>query len=283
MTIKKSTGSFYTPSNVAAFLVERLVDKLSKKKTISVLEPSAGDGIFVDSVYKNHKIGKKISRLVAVEINNLELEKIREKVVVDSFEGVNSDFLEYQNANFETFDLVIGNPPYIKKTLLQEAQIEECRKIHSNAGLSKNSPKNIWTAFLVRCIKYTSEDGVLAFVLPSELLQVKYAEELRKLVTQEFERVEVFTFSKLLFHDCKGQDTILLIGERKSNEPGTYYKNIDQLGSKTLNDSPVRTTINIKDSKWSHYHLTNDEAALLENIKSSLKPIRSHLINRDLN
>jgi adenine-specific DNA-methyltransferase len=51
MKNKKLSGSFYTPKIVADFLVDYLYDKLKDKSSICVLEPSAGDGIFVISVY----------------------------------------------------------------------------------------------------------------------------------------------------------------------------------------------------------------------------------------
>ena len=53
MVNKKLTGSFYTPQLVADFLSNYLLKKLNDKNTITVLEPSAGDGAFIKALYKS--------------------------------------------------------------------------------------------------------------------------------------------------------------------------------------------------------------------------------------
>ena len=166
---------------------------------------------------------------------------------------------------------MVGNPPYIKKSLLEAEQISHCENIHKLfPALSENKIKNIWTAFLVRSINFVSDDGILAFVLPSELLQVKFASELRALILKEFERVEIFTFNELLFKDCKGQDTLLLIGERKSKNKGVYYCNIGKLNDLGEKRFTLAQNVNIRESKWTHHHLATDEIELLEKIKKHL-------------
>lgn len=276
MKNKKNTGSFYTPKSIADFLTSYLSDKLQNRKNISILEPSAGDGIFVKTIYNNDIFSNNIKNVVAVEQSKRELNKISKEVKQKSFTAIHSDFLEFQNENKQKFSLVIGNPPYIKKNLLKENQIERCKAIHLNANLADTKPKNIWTAFLVRCVEFTSEDGILAFVLPSELLQVKFAAELRALILKEFERVEIFTFNELLFKDCKGQDTLLLIGERKSNEKGVFYCNIDKLKNLEERRFTLAQNIKIKESKWTHHHLETEEIELLEKLKEELQTVNDY-------
>ncbi len=276
MKNKKKTGSFYTPKSIADFLVSYLFDKLQDKESITVLEPSAGDGIFVKTFYNDKTHSDKIKQVVAVEQSKRELNKIIKEVKHKSLSTIHSDFLEFQNENQQKFSLVVGNPPYIKKNLLKAHQIEYCKTIHQKANLADTKPKNIWTAFLVRCVEFTAEDGILAFVLPSELLQVKFAAELRDLILKQFERVEIFTFNELLFKDCKGQDTLLLIGERKSDEKGVYYCNIDKLKDLEARKFTLAQNIKIKESKWTHHHLETEEIELLERLKEKLKTVNDY-------
>jgi adenine-specific DNA-methyltransferase len=273
---KKLSGSFYTPKIIADFLVNYLSGKLKDKQAISILEPSAGDGIFVKTIYRHEKLSAKVSKVVAVERSQRELNKIAKEVKHKTLSTVHSDFLDFQIDNIQKFSLVVGNPPYIKKNLLGKKQIEHCKSIHQNAKLSDTKPKNIWTSFLVRCIEFTDTNGILAFVLPSELLQVKFAAELRELILEEFERVEIFTFNELLFKDCKGQDTLLLIGERKSDTKGVYYCNIDKLTDLNRGDLALTQNVKIKESKWTHHHLETDEIELLEKLKGQLKTINDY-------
>lgn len=273
MNNKKHTGSYYTPKIIADFLVDYLSTKLKDKSNISILEPSVGDGIFIHSIY-NHKVFSKVSKITAIEKNAAELSKIPFEQPI--FNGINSDFLVFQKNDQTKYDLIIGNPPYIKKGLLEKDQIDLCKEIHSLASLSDTQPKNIWTAFLVRCISYLNDNGLLAFVLPSELLQVKFATELRELILKKFERIEIFTFNELLFKDSKGQDTLLLIGEKKSKNKGVYYCNIDKVDELKNTNFNLEQNISIRESKWTHHHLTADESELLARLKGNLKTINHY-------
>jgi len=280
MKNKKLIGSFYTPKLIADFLVDYLSKKI-KGDNLTVLEPSSGDGIFIQAIYNHKALSAKIKKVVAVEREEKELEKVKTITKNKSLETKHFDFLEFQNNNKQKFNLVIGNPPYIKKNLLKDEQITLCEEIHKiYPALSENKIKNIWSAFLVRSINFVSEDGILAFVLPSELLQVKFAAELRALILKEFERVEIFTFNELLFKDCKGQDTLLLIGERKSKSKGVFYCNIDKLTDLEKQKFSLAQNVNIRESKWTHHHLTTDEIELLEKIKKQLKIVNYYCTSK---
>jgi adenine-specific DNA-methyltransferase len=274
MKSKKLTGSFYTPPLIADFLVDYLSRKLNGKKDIAVLEPSAGNGVFIRSIFTHNFVSQIVKNVTAVEIDKAELDKIA--ITESRLTKINSDFLEFQLSNKHRFNLVIGNPPYIKKNLLTGIQINHCREIHKRAALNDFNPKNIWTAFLVRCIEFTDENGILAFVLPSELLQVKFAAELRELILKVFDRVEIFTFNELLFKDCKGQDTLLLIGEKKSNEKGVYYCNIDKATDLVHRNFTLAQNVNIRESKWTHHHLETFEIELLEKIRKQIKTVNDY-------
>src|SRR5699024_11623054 len=63
-----------------------------------------------------------------------------------------------------------------------------------------------------------SEEGKLAMVIPAELLQVGYAEELRLFLVNNLSKLTVITFKELVFPDVQ-QEVIILLGEKfKSNE-----------------------------------------------------------------
>ncbi len=276
MSPKKHTGSFYTPPYIANFVVKRVAGKLDGRP-LKILEPSAGDGVFIRALSISDRIKSNIDKLFAVEISAAEAEKISADNDLNKLEVICNDFLELQSELMDSdFNLVIGNPPYIKRNYLSNRQIELSAKIHASyPELSKNTVKNIWSAFLVRSISLLADDGVLALVLPAELLQVKYAKELRELLLNQFQRVEVFTFNELLFHECKGQDTLILIAEKKSTAPGLFFCNVENL--KDLEKSPSRLKLNHHKSldslKWTSHALNSSERRLLEQLAKNLPTI----------
>lgn len=270
---KKVKGSFYTPKVISDFLVSHIAQKKANATNLTVLEPSCGDGIFIHSIF-NHDIIRSIKKVTAVEKERKEINKI--KIPNKKLEKKGRDFLNFQEQNNSKYSIIIGNPPYIKKNYLTEPQLDKCKKIHQDASLAKQEPKNIWTAFLVRCIEMLNDDGILAFVLPSELLQVKFAAELRSFILKNFERVEIFTFNELIFKDCKGQDTLLLIGEKSSASPGVFYSNVDKVADLETGTYTLAQNANIRESKWTHNHILPDEYELLDRIKARLHKIDTY-------
>jgi adenine-specific DNA-methyltransferase len=272
---KKLIGSFYTPKIIADFLVNHLSKKV-RGKELSVLEPSSGDGIFIKTILNDSNFSKKIKEIVAVEREEEEIRKVKLLTKSKVLKTVNKDFLDFQNNNKQKFNLVVGNPPYIKKSLLDERQILLCERIHKSfSSLSINKIKNIWTAFLVRSISFLKEDGVLALVLPAELLQVKYALELRELLQTEFERIEIFTFKELLFEGCKGQDTLILVCEKKSISKGVFFTQIDDVNMLGEKNFKLAKSTNIKEAKWNH-QLSSDEYELIDKLSKKIKTVNDY-------
>lgn len=279
MTDKKNTGSYYTPDYLSDFIVNRISVQLPQEESISIFEPSVGDGSFLtalDRVGVFEKYNK--IHVTALDINNEQLEKAKKSIqnIKCSKTFMHADFLDYVKNDEKQYHLIIGNPPYIKKNLLTEQQIGTCQEIHEKAELSKHSIKNIWTAFLIKSVQKLKKNGVLAFVLPAELLQVKFAEELRKYIQLLFQRIEIYTFSDLLF-ECKGQDTIVLLGFKKSSNKGVFYTNIEN--REQLNDTPSLNKKDIlvkSDVKWTHHILDSEDLTFLHKIQKKLKPVKTY-------
>lgn len=284
MTNKKKSGSYYTPTRLADFVADYCLSKISRK-TISVLEPSVGDGAFVKAIAKSDKLDSfsKIN-LTIVEKDNLELEKAK---VFDKNKKIkilphNSDYLKFHFEDTKLYSLIIGNPPYVKKTLLSDLQKDSAKLIHAEKNLSEKSINNIWPSFLISGITKLNIDGILAMILPLELLQVKFTEEIRSLLKTEFQRIEIFTFDELQFQECKGQDTVLLIGYKKHNNLGTFYTNINSIddlenGNYTFYQNAALVN---SDKKWTHHFITPDEYEFLEELKNRLNNVTHYLTNK---
>lgn len=284
MINKKETGSYYTPINLAKFVADYCLSQIDKEN-ITILEPSVGDGNFIEAVnaVNNLETFKKITFTV-VEREKEELEKALKKNKNKNIKvrGYNLDYLNFHFENNKKFSIILGNPPYVKKSLLSEEQIALSQKIHLEQNLSTKKINNIWTPFLVSAISKLEKKGILAFVLPLELLQVKFTEEIRELLKRSFQRLEIFMFEELQFQECKGQDTVLLIGYKEHTQNGTFYttiKTIEDLESRNFN---LYTNVSVSESnkKWTHHFITPEEYSFLENIKKELKSVSNYVENK---
>lgn len=284
MQNKKEIGSYYTPQRLANFVANYCMSRIDED-SISILEPSVGDGVFIEAINASTQVNNfDTIELEVVERENEELIKAIEKNdngIIDLITN-NQDYLAFHTENKNRYSLIIGNPPYVKSNLLTEKQKKLALDIHLEQHLSNKRINNIWTAFLVSAISKLEDNGILAFVLPLELLQVKFTSEIRELLKQTFARLEIFMFDELQFQECKGQDTVLLIAFKEHQYEGTYYTTIGNLDDLENNRFILEQNITVSESdkKWTHHFITPEEYKFLENIKSDLKLVSETVDNK---
>ena len=282
---KKKSGSYYTPLRFAEAVADYCLLQLVASERITVLEPSVGDGSFLSAISSSSNLARFGSvRITAVESNGNELNKAMALPLNAKIEatGFNADYLDYHFVEQQLFSLYIGNPPYVKKNLLDDRQKELAGLIHAEKDLSDKSINNIWTSFLVSGMGKIDENGILALILPLELLQVKFTEEIRGLLKQEFERIEIFTFDELQFQECKGQDTVLLIGYKTHNDPGTFYTNIQKMDDLVEQrfEFYQNTALAETHKKWTHHFISPEDYDFIEQLKIRLENVTHYVNNK---
>ncbi|MCI7437079.1 MAG: N-6 DNA methylase, partial [Spirochaetia bacterium] len=211
---QKLRGAYYTPLSLAEKIAEYFKDDTSIK---TVLEPSCGDGVFFDALI-NQKIITLLQNLTGIEIEKDETEKLSVKLsAYPNIQIQNADFFDFyqQNADKKRYDLILGNPPYIRYQYLSESQRGEMSEILTSHKMKSNKLINTWVAFVVACVHLLSENGKIAFVIPAEILQVAYAEDLRIYLSKNLSNITLLTFRDLVFPDIE-QEIVVLIGEKTS-------------------------------------------------------------------
>jgi adenine-specific DNA-methyltransferase len=276
---KKNTGSYYTPSYLADFITTRVLTHFEGQKRVSVLEPSVGNGIFLEAIKKNQSIINYSIKVTALDINGNELTKAKDSWGDNASSFIESDFLDYSPQN--KFSLVIGNPPYIKRNRLSPSQLDKCRELHSSENLSEVSVKNIWPAFVIKATTLLKDEGILAFILPLDLLQLKFTEEIREYLQTKYQRLDIFTFSNLVF-ECKGQDTLILIAYKKATRKGVFYAHIENESQLTKNKFTLKQNKALVGSKikWTHHLLSSEEIKFIEGLKDKLNCIEHYCVSK---
>lgn len=264
---KKLRGAYYTPLTLA----NAMINLVAHESIDSVLEPSCGDGVFLDSMAQLGLL-ERTESIDAVEIETSETEKLAQRY--KESEGVhifNEDFFDFyaRTVNNKQFDLIIGNPPYIRYQYLTEAQREMQSKILSNNGMKANKLINVWVAFIVACTQMLSKKGKIAFVLPAEILQVAYAEELREFLSKHFAKITLITFEQLVFPNID-QEIVVLIAEKGEFDAGIRIIPMNDLSgfSKTYIEQTDFQSIRHVKEKWTAYFTTVQEVRLIKEIQS---------------
>lgn len=275
---QKLRGGYYTPPTIAQFLTDWAIQTLDD----AVLEPSAGDGVFVDAAVRRlTALGGNTSRVTAVEIDRDEAAKVRSRLG-DSGGSVHpGDFFAWARsakARGEQFDAILGNPPFLRFAYFQPEHRDIAFKLMQDQGLKPNKLTNAWLPFVAIATSLLTPRGRLAMVVPAELLQVSYAAQLRQYLSDNFHRVTVYAFDRLVFGGIQ-QEVVLLTAECAGDGPGGIrvieVEDVEALnsGHHDWSAEPLKA-MDHNTEKWTQYFLSTDQLELVRHLRSSGKLIR---------
>ena len=274
---QKLRGGYYTPQVIADFLCKWSINSETK----SVLEPSCGDGSFIESAINRFKDlnveeSEIENRINAIELIDEEAIKAEERIKLLGLKKspvINSDFFHFikENQN-KKYEVVIGNPPFIRYQNFPDEHRKIAIEMMQNLGLKPNKLTNIWVPFLVVSASLLNDNGKLAMVIPAELFQVNYAAETRIFLSQFFDRITIVTFKKLVFENIQ-QEVVLLLCERNVNHGKGIrviecenLDDLDKIDFVTINGSNVKP-VDHSTEKWTKYFLNEEEILLLRRLK----------------
>jgi adenine-specific DNA-methyltransferase len=261
---EKLRGGFYTPEPLAEFILKWGINGSTNS---DILEPSCGDGVFIEQL---RDLKLKYKSVTAVELDPIEARKV-EKIELKNKQVINDDFHTYCNSTLQRFDLIVGNPPYIRYQFFDRQQQVEAGDIFIKAGLTYSKLTNAWVSFVVgSSLLLKDKGGKIGFVLPAEILQVSFALQLRKFIAQFYNKINIISFEKLVFPDIQ-QEVVLLLceknGSKEHNIEHIELKDASEL--KTLDTAKLKSPqkkIDFKSNKWTFYFLDQEEIDFLENI-----------------
>ena len=212
--------------------------------------------------------------VTAVEYEAAEADKARALGLHDS-EVVNQDFHRFCLDTEKRFDLVVGNPPFIRYQYYDAAQQKLADEIFQNAKLKRTKLTNAWVTFVVGCTQLLRDNGKMGFVIPSELLMVKYAQQLRKYLAKTFNKINIISFENLVFEEIQQEVVLLLCEKNGTNEHKIEHIEVkDTNGLLALDPHQLRfpsKDIDFHTDKWTYYFLDKKELDLLNKVKNMTK------------
>lgn len=266
----KLRGGYYTPDKISEFITGWAV----RSSTDTVLEPSCGDGSFLNAI--THRLSalgtteKEIRQnVIGIELDNVEAEKSTQYGTT----VICKDFFTYFKETVDEqiqFDVIVGNPPFIRYQNFNEEYREVAFSLMNKYGFKPNRLTNIWLPFLMLSCNALKCNGRLGMVIPAELFQVDYAAEARQFLSSFFDRLTIVTFKRLVFDDIQ-QEVVLLLGERGCDKHGIRVVELDDLtdliaqGQTCLEKAEFKELDHSRD-KWVKYYLSNEELDLLRRL-----------------
>ena len=261
---QKLRGAYYTPPIIADFILRWGINGCNDA---DILEPSCGDGVFLKCMYDGNILYHSIT---AIEYETAEAEKAK-SIPLNKSNVVNSDFHRFCLDTDKRFDLIVGNPPFIRYQYYNAEQQLLADEIFKKSKLKRTKLTNAWVTFVVGSCQLLKENGKLGFVLPSELLMVKYAQQLRKFLAQTFNRINIISFKNLVFEEIQ-QEVVLLLCEKNGTDEH-FIEHIEVRDTDELLElNPLSLIfptkkIDFHADKWTYYFLEKEELDLLERVK----------------
>lgn len=264
---QKLRGGFYTDQAIASFLVKWVSSSLPAH----ILEPSCGDGAFLQAIEEQNIRSLKEVSLCELDDEEAEKAKRRTSLPIRFLAG---DFLRWyllKARNTMVFDAVVGNPPFIRYQYLPKEQQLLAEKIYSLLNLRFTKHTNAWVPFVVASVSLLKPGGRIAMVIPSEIFHIPHAQSLRQYLAEQCSRIFFLDPKELWFSDTL-QGTVLLMAEKKiiqsskcegvsvaSNvNRSTLYENPE-----TLFQEASYANGDTIEGKWMPIFLTEKERSLL--------------------
>lgn len=211
---KNKLGQYFTPQNICDLMVRMS----NSPKSGSVLEPSSGTGAFLDALDR-----AGFENVFGVEIDPNLAHHSKYQVDCSSFITWSSE---------AKFDLIIGNPPYIRWKDLEEEQKLELTG-HRLFGEMVNSLSDYLLPFIALSIEKLKPGGELIFITPSFWLQTKHSSALRRFLDLNGQITDLVDFGEeRVFKDVATSLVIFKFVKSSEITPVTLHRFV---GRKVIN------------------------------------------------
>ena len=220
----KNYGQYLTPHIVSNFMCA-LINKPSDS---AILEPSAGEGIFLKNLANNGFTNLKAYEIDKTLVNNSE---------------INIKYLDFLSTpTKEEYDVVIGNPPYVRWKNIDESIKEKLSNNHYWKDVV-NGLSDLLYPFIYKSIDLLKENGELIFITPRFWTKTQHSKELRNHILKNGELEYLILFNEMkIFKNVSSDILIFKFNKKRTGNP---IKIINALSKKSLNENHLKELVEI--------------------------------------
>ena len=205
----EARGAIFTRREVVEFILDLVGYTVNRPlHELRLLEPSFGDGDFLlvaierlliswrDRETSEHDPVAALSNAIrAVELHEATYSTTREKIIaLLRAQGLNAAEITGLLDNWlvkgdflltlfsQKFDIIVGNPPYVRQELIPNALIAEYRSRYTTVF----DRADLYIPFIERSLSLLDTQGALGFICADRWMKNRYGGPLRKLVADNF-------------------------------------------------------------------------------------------------
>lgn len=207
-------GSIYTPPDFAQFLTSWAIQHADDR----ILDIGIGEGAFIFPAYL------RLLELGAIDINaqqqlfGTEIEKGTYNIFIEKAKSMHVNFPNLKNTDFfeaklPQVDVILGNPPYVRRTYIENVDgiRQSVIKRNSLVGeLKMTRMTDLHIYFLLHALPLLRPGGKLAVITSDPWLNVGYGEEFKRYLQQHFRIEMLISLDRRVFHNAEVKPVILL-------------------------------------------------------------------------
>jgi hypothetical protein len=244
---RKDQGIYYTPSYIVDYLVERafyIFQKTNNRRVSSALDPACGSGIFLTTALKksleqHHKANLKEKRellentIYGMDLDNRAVQRAAQSLYYTLLTGENSqltgqhllpkllednlfvgDSLLNRQQQFpgQPLDIILSNPPYKR---ISGDQLDQYRNLYKDVIFNQS---DLCWLMLIAAIDNLIEGGVVAFIVPDNLLRTIEYKLIRKYILDTTMVLEISYLNYQAFESTSLQSILLMLQRESSSE-----------------------------------------------------------------
>lgn len=264
---RKARGAFFTPQAICDYVSAWAI----RSGRDEVLEPSCGEAAFLTAAAKRFDgLGAVHAVLHGHELHDPSAERARQLLsgTGHSIDVQVGDF--FARVPEPRYDVVIGNPPYIRYQDFAGPARAAGREAALRAGVNLTALASSWAAFTVHSSLFLKPGGRLGLVLPAELLSVNYAADVRRFLMQRFGRVRLVCFTERVFPGVL-EEVVLLLAEGEGPTDSCELIQVEDASALTRSDTaPISTwRPSTSQGKWTEGLIPASARSVLESLQPS--------------
>lgn len=230
----------FTPTDY----VYELLDSVDYKKDVfgkKVLENSCGDGqILIEVVLRYIKDSIAYGRTsieiadgLSNDIYGFEIDSIQYKKCIRNLNSIlikngipsvnwkiyNEDFLHWISEDY--FDFIIGNPPYITYSELEESERTFLRRQFKTCSEGKF---DYCYAFIEKSLNLLSNNGKMCYLIPSSIFKTVFGKKLRENMLKSIN--QIIDFSKINVFDAALVKSSIIIFDKTTKSEVIIFDDI---------------------------------------------------------
>lgn len=209
-------GQFATPPVLSLDIAQFAWEKLRRRKgEFRFLDPAIGTGSFFSALLQTFP-PKRIACATGIELDKAFAEAARTIWRPHGLEVVQADFTK-QKAQTQ-YNVLLANPPYVRHHHLPAPEKQRLGElVYGATGRRLSGLSGLYCYFLLSAHAWLAEDGLAAWLVPSEFMDVNYGDEVKRYLASQVSLLRVHRFrpADVQFDDALVSSAVVVFEKRR--------------------------------------------------------------------